>query len=179
MCVINKYLGTISGVTIRAFWKDHQREFPALARLARDVLSIPATGAGVERLFNSARDVCHYRRGSLRSETIQELMMYRFTTQFEVEDENLALKKEYLTSGEIEAESEEKNPQLLQDVDPISDNEEEDTETTQEQHTTQGPSYEAPLSDDEATNPLPETQHRISGRNRKRARRDDDQFIEY
>lgn len=105
-------------------------------------------------------------------------MMYRFTTQFEVEDENLALKKEYLTSGEIEAEREEKNPLLLQDIDPISDDEEEDTEATQEQDTTQGPSHEALLSDDEATNPLPETQQRISGRNRKR-RRDDDQFIEY
>lgn len=33
-----------------------------MARLARDVLSIPASGAGVERLFNSARDTCHYRR---------------------------------------------------------------------------------------------------------------------
>lgn len=105
-------------------------------------------------------------------------MMYRFTTQFEVEDENLALKKEYLTSGEIEAEREEKNPLLLQDIDPISDDKEEDTEATQEQDTTQGPSHEALLSDDEATNPLPETQQRISGRNRKR-RRDDDQFIEY
>jgi hypothetical protein len=38
----------------RIFWKDHQHDFPALARLARDVLSISATGAGVERLFNSA-----------------------------------------------------------------------------------------------------------------------------
>ena len=105
--------------------------------------------------------------------------MYRFITQFEVEDENLALKKEYLISGEIEVESEEKNPQLLQDIDPISDNEEEDIEATQEQHTAQGPSYKVILSDDEAINPLPETQQRISGRNRKRARRDDNQFIEY
>jgi hypothetical protein len=38
----------------RIFWKDHQHDFPALARLARDVLWISATGAGVERLFNSA-----------------------------------------------------------------------------------------------------------------------------
>jgi hypothetical protein len=51
-------IGPITRVTIRSFWKDHQHEFPALAKLARDVLLIPATGAGVERLFNSARDVC-------------------------------------------------------------------------------------------------------------------------
>jgi hypothetical protein len=47
----------------RIFWKDHQHEFPALVSLARNVLSIPATGAGVERLFNSACDICHYRPG--------------------------------------------------------------------------------------------------------------------
>lgn len=103
--------------------------------------------------------------------------MYRFATKFELEDDNLTLKKEYLTSGEIETEREEKSPQSLQDIDPISDNEEEDIEVIQEPDTTQGPSHEA-LSDDEATNPLPETQQRISGRSRKR-RRDDDQFIEY
>ncbi|CAG8425270.1 unnamed protein product [Penicillium salamii] len=34
-----------------------------IATLARDVLTIPATSAGVERLFNTARDICHYRRG--------------------------------------------------------------------------------------------------------------------
>ncbi|KAJ5110730.1 hypothetical protein N7532_001265 [Penicillium argentinense] len=46
----------------RVFWKDHENEFPILARMARDILSIPASGAGVERLFNCARDICHYRR---------------------------------------------------------------------------------------------------------------------
>ncbi|KOC18398.1 hypothetical protein AFLA70_13g006361 [Aspergillus flavus AF70] len=30
----------------RIFWRDNQHRFPALARLSRDVLSIPATGAG-------------------------------------------------------------------------------------------------------------------------------------
>ncbi|KAJ5264753.1 hypothetical protein N7505_007546 [Penicillium chrysogenum] len=58
-----------------SFWKGHQHEFPMLASVARDVLSIPATGASVERLFNSARDICHYRRGSLKPTTLQDLVM--------------------------------------------------------------------------------------------------------
>lgn len=45
-------------VAPRTFWKENGHKFPALASLACDVLSIPATGAGVERLFNSARDIC-------------------------------------------------------------------------------------------------------------------------
>ncbi|KAJ5337448.1 uncharacterized protein N7506_005470 [Penicillium brevicompactum] len=74
---LKEYLesGTVRAPTA-VFWKDHQRQFPALANLARDVLSIPATGAGVERLFNSARDICHYRRGSLNPSTIHDLMMF-------------------------------------------------------------------------------------------------------
>ncbi|KAJ5931409.1 hypothetical protein N7516_005898 [Penicillium verrucosum] len=35
-------------------------------------MSILATSAGVKRLFNSTRDICHYRRGSLSLETIQQ-----------------------------------------------------------------------------------------------------------
>ncbi|KAJ6038667.1 hypothetical protein N7460_007384 [Penicillium canescens] len=49
--------------------RNHEKEFPILASITRDVMSILATSAGVERLFNSARDVCHYRRGSLNPET--------------------------------------------------------------------------------------------------------------
>ena len=112
------------------------------------MLSIPATGAGIERLFNTARDVCHYRRGSLNATTIQELMLYRCTTQFEVEEGGIAFRKEHLSEGEIEADHEEKDAQQLEGtVDPISDDEESDENDTQEglvlvqaQSATQGPS---------------------------------------
>ncbi|KAJ5954443.1 hypothetical protein N7501_008722 [Penicillium viridicatum] len=50
--------------------KEHEREFLVLSRLARDLLLVPITGAGIERLFNSVRDICHYRRGSLYEGTI-------------------------------------------------------------------------------------------------------------
>lgn len=181
------------------FWKDHQHEFPALASLARDILSVPATGGGVERIFNISRDICHYRRGSLKPETIRELMMHRCTAKFEANNEFLALKKEYLSTEEIEMDNEEKG-QLLQDyLDLISDNEEDENEAAdQEQPATQGLSkraagkrrkstaseseiepQQATVSDDEAANPLPDIQQRVSRRIRKRPRRDDDQFIEY
>jgi hypothetical protein len=126
-------------------------------------------------------------------------MMYRCATQFEVEDKQLTLKKEYLSIGDIEADREEKNTQSAHyHIDPISDDEEDDAVAIQEQAATQGLSQraaekrrksnasetdnevqEATLCDDEVVNPLPETQLRVSGRNRKRTRRDDDQFIEY
>jgi hypothetical protein len=51
-----------------------------------DVLSIHA-GASVERLFNAARDIYHYRRGRLNAITIQELMMYLCTSKFDDKEE--------------------------------------------------------------------------------------------
>ncbi|KAJ5264818.1 hypothetical protein N7505_007611 [Penicillium chrysogenum] len=69
----------------RAFWGEHEHEFPVLANVARDVFSIPASGAGAERLFNCARDICFYRRSRLRPETIRELMLHRCTSKFELE----------------------------------------------------------------------------------------------
>lgn len=162
-----------------------------MARLARDILSIPASGAGVERLFNSARDICHYRRGSLQPQTISDLMMYMCTSRFEIHEEQRVMLSEYLSTQEIQAAKEERTQQQLT-VDPISDNEEDEGPTTQLQATSQavqGPSVNAlgkrrlsnianDMRDDEEEDngqepeeiPLPETQHRVSGRVRKRSR---------
>ena len=45
--------------------------------MAKDVLSVPAAGVGVERLFNTARDIVTYRRHQLDTSTIRELMLLR------------------------------------------------------------------------------------------------------
>lgn len=103
------------------FQKDHQHQFPALVNLARDILSIPAIGAGVERLFNSARDICHYRRGSLKLSAIQYLMMFMCISRFEIEEGQQALINKYLTHKEIQANQEEKDIST-QHLEPISDN---------------------------------------------------------
>jgi hypothetical protein len=108
-----------------SFWREHQARFPAITLLARDILSIPATGAGVERLFNTARDICHYRRGRMKSETIQELMMYLCTSKFELEIQEAKELEKFFSLDEIEALREEKD-ERSEDVesDSISDTEE-------------------------------------------------------
>ena len=80
------------------FWKEHQSRFPAIAALARDVLSFPATGAGVERLFNTARDICHYRRGRIKSETVEDLMMFLCTSRFDMEEQEAEIFERILFS---------------------------------------------------------------------------------
>jgi hypothetical protein len=98
-----------------------------LSRLARDLLSVPATGAGVERLFNSARDICRYRRGSLNESTIQDLMMYKCSETFSLETERLSyLEKPLMESADQETlEEEEAIKTSEEDFDPISDDEED------------------------------------------------------
>ncbi|CAG8411548.1 unnamed protein product [Penicillium salamii] len=66
-----------------SFWKENESRFLAIASLVWDYLAIPAIGVGVERLFNIARDICHYRRGSLKSGIIEELMLYLCISKFD------------------------------------------------------------------------------------------------
>jgi hypothetical protein len=94
--------------------------------MARDILSIPASGAGVERLFNCARDVCHYRRGQLKTETIRDLMLHLCSSKFDLEQSQLDIWKEYLSAGEAAMIDEARKPDPpLNDLEPISDDEEE------------------------------------------------------
>lgn len=96
-----------------------------LSRLARDLLSVPATGAGVERLFNSARDICHYRRGSLHEGTIQDLMMYMCSEKLTLEGQQLIRLEKPLESDSQEAlEEDEALKAIEEDAQLISDDEE-------------------------------------------------------
>lgn len=68
--------------------------------MARDILLTPASSAGVKRLFNCARDVCHYRQGQLKPETIRDLMLHLFLLKFNLQQTELEMIKEYLFSRE-------------------------------------------------------------------------------
>jgi hypothetical protein len=106
----------------RAFWKEHEYKFPILARMARDILSIPASGAGVERLFNCARDICHYRRDQLKPSTIRRLMLHQFAIKFGVEQEKIDIMKEYLSTGEAALLDRTRKPMpQLEPLEPISE----------------------------------------------------------
>lgn len=58
-------------------WKKLEKEFPTLAQMAKDILGVPAANVAVERVFNQARDICHYRRGQLASITVKELLFIK------------------------------------------------------------------------------------------------------
>ena len=56
------------------WWKQHQQEFPDLARMARQYLAVPATSASPERFFSRVGLVQTDLRGSLLDTTMIDLM---------------------------------------------------------------------------------------------------------
>ncbi len=59
------------------YWQSKQSASPGLAQMAKDFLSVPISGVGVERAFSKGRLVCHYLRNQLYPETIKRLMILR------------------------------------------------------------------------------------------------------
>ena len=128
--IITNRLGLISQYP-RVFWKEHQKQFPILAALARDILSIPASGAGMERLFNCARDICHYRRGQLKPETVKGLILHICVTKFEVEQREIDFTKELISVREAAILDQERGLiPPLPSLDPISDSKKTEDEDT-------------------------------------------------
>ncbi|OAF57249.1 hypothetical protein VC83_04624 [Pseudogymnoascus destructans] len=51
-------------------WKTLELSYPSVAKMARDILAVPATGTGVERIFNIARDIHEYHRAQMSMTTV-------------------------------------------------------------------------------------------------------------
>ena len=59
------------------FWKDNNRKFPVLAKIAKDVLGVPASSAAVERLFSIAGKIFTPQRCRLTDKRFAQLMFIR------------------------------------------------------------------------------------------------------
>ncbi|CAB4445822.1 unnamed protein product [Rhizophagus irregularis] len=57
-------------INILEWWKLNEPQYPYLAVIARDYLTIPATSVPVERAFSSGTDLVTQKRCSLSAETI-------------------------------------------------------------------------------------------------------------
>ena len=97
-------------------------------------MSIFASGAGVEYLFNCVRDICYYRHGQLKPKTVKVLMFYMCTTKFEIEQRKIDFTNQLISVGES-AFFKQKRDLLLffPFLDSISDNKKaEDKDTVTE-----------------------------------------------
>ena len=68
-------IGEIDSVFV--FWSSHEDSLPALAKLARRYLYIPATSAPVERIFSHGGIVMRPHRSSLGEETLSDILLIK------------------------------------------------------------------------------------------------------
>jgi hypothetical protein len=111
----------------------------------------------------------------MKSQTIEELMMFLCTSRFDIEEQEAKLLEKFFSHEEMEAAKEEKDEKLDEvEIDLISDTEEQDTIINNEI----GLDEEAGEADevDEAQLPLPRNNIQVRASGRKRKARDDDIF---
>ena len=101
--------------------------------MAKDVLSVPSTSVGVERLFNMARDVCHYRRGHLEPSAIRNLMMLRHHDMKELEKEVFDQEDEQPNESSFDRTKVQADIQVAFEEDFISSDEELDDDDLYDQ----------------------------------------------
>lgn len=62
---------------ILQFWKMHSGTYPTLARMARDILAVPASTVASESAFSCAGRIVSDYRSRLKSETIEALICFQ------------------------------------------------------------------------------------------------------
>jgi hAT family protein len=76
---------------VRKWWKEHQHEWPLLARAIRDLLPCSASEVDVERLFSGCKDEIGIRRHALKAETVRVLTLLRSAYTSEDKADNAIL----------------------------------------------------------------------------------------
>ena len=79
---LDKYLeeetmSVVVELDILQYWKMHSGTYPTLARMARDILAVPASTVASESAFSSAERTVSDYRSRLKSETIEALICFQ------------------------------------------------------------------------------------------------------
>lgn len=70
-------------LNILQWWRQHENMFPILAKMARDVHSIPVSTVSSESAFSSSGRIIDDRRQSLKPEMVEALTVYKDWCQHE------------------------------------------------------------------------------------------------
>ena len=72
-----KYTSLDGHFDLLAFWKDHEKFYPRIARVARFTLACPASSAPAERSFSQAGWTVNVRRTRLAPKNVNALLCIR------------------------------------------------------------------------------------------------------
>jgi hypothetical protein len=85
---INKYLDnthvppTYSNMDPFQWWRNNEKNFPILFRVARKYLGIPATSVPSKRLFSDAGNQITVERNRLKADTVNELLFLKRNMEY-------------------------------------------------------------------------------------------------
>lgn len=65
-----------------AWWREHRESFPKIAELARELLAVPASSAGAERVFKALSLVLSRKRRRLRDHRAEDLVFVHENREF-------------------------------------------------------------------------------------------------
>ena len=61
-----------------SWWRENRVNYPNLALMARDALSVPVSGCTIERVFSISGRIAIWQRNRLSADTISRIMMYKY-----------------------------------------------------------------------------------------------------
>ena len=76
----DRYISVPNEINIKSslgWYKSNQTTIPDLAKMARDVLAVPASGSAVERVFSVSGRIATWQRNRLSPEAISNMMMFK------------------------------------------------------------------------------------------------------
>jgi hypothetical protein len=76
----DRYINVPNEVNIKSslgWYKQNHTTVPDLAKMARDVLAVPASGSAVERVFSVSGRIATWQRNRLSPEAISNMMMFK------------------------------------------------------------------------------------------------------
>ena len=78
MCRYQNSPASPRGTDILAFWKSNEVNYPVLAAMARDYLTVQSSSVSAERAFSSGTDLVTADRCSLKGKTIEMTQFLKF-----------------------------------------------------------------------------------------------------
>lgn len=82
MNIINYVSSTEDNDNPLLFWKEQENLLPCMHKLAKQVFSIPASSAAVERSFSSAGVIISQRRSTISPSTVNDIVLIRSAAHY-------------------------------------------------------------------------------------------------
>ncbi|EEP81104.1 predicted protein [Uncinocarpus reesii 1704] len=82
-----------SSMSLLEQWQNLKPVFPTMTHMVRDILAIPLTDVGVEQIFNTVQDICHYQQSQLHESIIKKIMLLKYKNKKHMFDEVLVSEK--------------------------------------------------------------------------------------